>query len=197
MATVRHGLPRSDGLHKSMPHGEDVAFSSGGGCHHTEPVHALAGRGRFSVLVRQGVLQNMQLLAVLGIGVAIWWALVFLARFLPMKSHTRSRLLRLLAVVLIILIAGPEIGLGMEALAALNAMGAELFITSLIVGIRMLPIRLVLTRMKRLVEGIDPYFLVPSWAQIRDCPPIAVHAIPCVVCICLAVALWGGIQPDA
>ncbi len=133
----------------------------------------------------------MRLLALIGIGLGMWWALVFLARILPMKSRTRDRLQRFLAVLLIILIAGPEVGLFMVASAALDAIGAELFITSLIVGLRMLPVWLVLAWLRSLAERLDPYFLVPSPAQIRDCPPIAVHAIPCLVPICLAVALWG------
>ena len=138
----------------------------------------------------------MRLLGVIGIGVAIWWALFFLARFLPMRAHTRNRLLRMLAAVLIILIAGPEIGLGMEAFAALDAMGAELFITSLIVGLRMLPIWFIFTWLRKLLERVDPYFFVPSPGQIRECPPIAAHSIPFFVPICLAVALWGAVELD-
>jgi len=111
-------------------------------------------------------------------------------RFLPMKPHTRKRLLRFLAIILIILIAGPEAGLGVEAFAALDALGAELFLTSLIVGLRMLPIWFIFDRLNKLIERLDPYFFVPSVRQIRDCPPIAVHALPFFVFIVIAVALW-------
>ena len=137
-----------------------------------------------------------RLLALIGIGTAIWWALYFLVRFLPMRPQTRNRLLRILAIILIILIAGPEAGLGAEALATLDAMGAELFLTSLIIGLRMLPIWFVFSWLKRLLERADPYFFVPTARQIRDCPPIACHALPCFVPLCLAFALWGAAQVD-
>ncbi len=137
-----------------------------------------------------------RLLTLIGIGAAIWWALYLLVRFLPMRPQTRNRLLRILAIILIILIAGPEAGLGAEALATLDAMGAELFLTSLIIGLRMLPIWFVFSWLKRLLERADPYFFVPTARQIRDCPPIACHALPCFVPLCLAFALWGATQVD-
>lgn len=102
--------------------------------------------------------------------------------------------MHLLAVVLVLIIAGPEIGLGMEGLAALDALGAELFFASLIVGFRMLPIEVVWAWLKSLIESIDPYFLIPSLAQIKDCPSIVSHAIPCFVPICLAFALCGAVE---
>ncbi len=137
-----------------------------------------------------------RLLTLIGIGTAIWWALYFLVRFLPMRPQTRNRLLRILAIILIILIAGPEAGLGAEAIAALDALGAEIFLTSLIIGLRMLPIWFIFGWLRRLLERIDPYFFVPSARQIRDCPPIACHALPCFIPICLAAALWGATQVD-
>ena len=137
-----------------------------------------------------------QLLTRIGIGAAIWWALYLLVRFLPMRPQTRNGLLRILAIILIILIAGPEAGLGAEALATLDAMGAELFLTSLIIGLRMLPIWFVFSWLKRLLERADPYFFVPTARQVRDCPPIACHALPCFVPLCLVFSLWGATQVD-
>ena len=137
-----------------------------------------------------------RLLTRIAIGAATWWALYFLVRFLPMRPKTRNRLLRILAIILIILIAGPEAGLGAKALATLDAMGAELFLTSLIIGLRMLPIWFVFSWLKRLLERADPYFFVPTARQIRDCPPIACHALPYFVPLCLAFALWGATQVD-
>ena len=135
-----------------------------------------------------------RLLTLVAIGTAIWWALYFLVRFLPIRSQTRNRLLRILAMILIILIAGPEAGLGAEAIAALDALGADLFLTSLVVGLRMLPIWFVFGWLRSLLERVDPYFFVPSARQVRDCPPIACHALPYFIPLCLAVAVWGVAQ---
>ena len=137
---------------------------------------------------------NIRLLTVLGICAAIWWALYFLFRLLPVKPHTRNRLLRFLAIILIVLAAGPEIGLGVEAFAALDAMGAELFLTSLIIGLRMLPIWFIFHRLAKFLERVDPYFFVPSVRQVRNCPPIVVHALPGFIPIVLGSALWGATQ---
>jgi len=137
-----------------------------------------------------------RLLTLIGVGTAIWWALYFLVRFLPMRPQARNRLLRILAMILIILIAGPEAGLGAEAIATLDALGAELFLTSLIIGLRMLPIWFIFGWLRKLLERADPYFFVPSTQQVRDCPPIVCHALPCFIPICLAAALWGATQVD-
>jgi hypothetical protein len=140
---------------------------------------------------------TVRLLSRIAIGAAIWWAAYFLVRCLPIESKTRNRVLRILALILIVLIAGPEAGLGAEAFATLDALGAELFLASLILGLRMLPMWFIFERLKSILERVDPYFFVPSARQVRDCPPIACHALPCFVPICLAVALWGVAQVDA
>ena len=102
-----------------------------------------------------------------------------------------------MAVVVIALIAGPEAGLGAEALATLDILGAELFLASLLLGLRMLPVWSIFGRLTTALESVDPYFFVPSARQIREWPPIAWHALPCFVPVCLAVAFWGVAQVDA
>jgi hypothetical protein len=138
----------------------------------------------------------MRILLKIGIGILAWWALYFLVRLLPIKPSTRDRLLRVLALVLIVLIAGPEVGLEAEAVATLNAIGADLFLASLIIGLHMVPIRYVLDRLKKFVERLDPYFFIPSSRQVRDCPPIIWHALPFCILMCLALALWGVAKVD-
>ena len=149
----------------------------------------VAGVAMFDMTVR--------LLAYIAIGAAIWCAVFFFVRYLPMESKTRKGVLRTLALILIVLIAGPEAGLGAEAIATLDVLGAELFLASLIMGLRMLPVWFIPGRLKAALENVDPYFFVPSARQIGECPPIVCHALPCLVPVCFGVAFWGVAQVDA
>ena len=81
----------------------------------------------------------MRLLTIISVCAALWMAFYSLACFLPLQSPSRRLLLRFLAVLLAILIVGPEIGLGAQVFATLDLLGAEVFLASLIVGLRMLP----------------------------------------------------------
>jgi hypothetical protein len=114
-----------------------------------------------------------------------------------LRSLAKNGSLGLAAIILIVLIAGPEIGIALDLTVLLDIVGAELFLFSFIVGIRMIPWRFVADRAVALLYRIDPWFFVPSTQQIRRCPPIAVHVVPGFVAASLVVALWGTVQVDS
>ena len=94
-------------------------------------------------------------------------------------------MLRALVVVCILIAAGPEIGLALELLALLDLVGVELFL-SLVFGGLLLWFRPLLSRLERCVEKLDPFFFIPTRQQVAHCPGILVHAVPGLVCICIA-----------
>ena len=89
-------------------------------------------------------------------------------------SKVNKRALRWVALLLIGLVAGPELGIGAEAIALLDLMGAELFLLAL-GGAQII---LFWERIKDFCEGIDPYFFIPTRRQIVQVPGIVAHAIP-------------------
>jgi len=95
-----------------------------------------------------------------------------------LKLRVRKKLLRVFAIALIVLIAGPEIGIGIELFAVLDIMGAELFVLSFAVGIRMLPIWGYFEIAHRKILVFDPYFFVPTLRHLRECPGLVAHALP-------------------
>ena len=89
-------------------------------------------------------------------------------------SKINKRALRWVALLLIALVAGPEIGIGLEATALLDLMGAELFLLAF-GGAHVI---LFWGHIKNFCEHIDPYFFIPTSQQIAQVPGIVVHAIP-------------------
>lgn len=110
-----------------------------------------------------------------------------------MSSNSLKLLLKIVAVLVIILLAGPEFGVGLELLAILDVMGAELFLLSFVIGFRALPIWGVFRLVIDAFEKIDPYFFIPSGMQIRSCPGMVAHALPGFVCAYL-VLLSGALE---
>lgn len=115
---------------------------------------------------------------------------------LDFKKLAKDRSLRLVAVFLIAILAFPEATIAIDLFAALDIMGAELFLLAMLIGARMLPYWTVLA-VKKLIYRIDPYFFLPRWFQLRQCPALSAHAVPLFVPVCLAAALWwGSVQLD-
>ena len=98
------------------------------------------------------------------------------------RSLAKNRLLHLVALVLIGIVAGPEVGFGMEAVALLDAMGAELFLLAF-GGVH---IFFYWERTKRLFERFDPYFFVPTRDQIKQVPGVIAHAVPFLVFVMIS-----------
>jgi len=104
--------------------------------------------------------------------------------------------MRVMAVLLIVAMAGPEVGLGAEMFALLDGLGAELFLLCFVVGLR-LYLRILLAWVRLFLERIDPYFFVPSHKQIAVCPGIVVHAIPLYVTLYLFLICGPSVTIDA
>lgn len=104
-----------------------------------------------------------------------------------MFPNSYKALLKIVAILLILILAGPEMGISMELFAILDVMGTELFLLSFVVGFRALPVWAVFRLAINAIEKMDPYFFVPSTVQIRACPGIIAHALPGFVCTYLIV----------
>ena len=94
-----------------------------------------------------------------------------------LRAVPRRVVMQVLAVLLITAIAGPDVGLSMEMFALLDGLGAELFLFSFVVGLR-LYFHIACLQVRLFFERKDPYFFIPSRQQVATCPGIIVHAIP-------------------
>jgi len=80
---------------------------------------------------------------------------------------------RLLLIFSFLVVAGPELGLGLELLVLLDLMGIELFL--FVFSVR----ALFYSRMLIIqVQKLDPYFFLSSRREVADCPALLAHATP-------------------
>ncbi len=120
-----------------------------------------------------------------------------------LKKVLKNRLSPILAVLLIVVVAGHEIGISMEMFALLDGLGAELFLLCFLVGIRLYvkmffdSARTFRNAVRAFIERLDPYFFIPSRHQIVECPGISVHTIPGYVSLYLFALCWPSITVDA
>ena len=97
--------------------------------------------------------------------------------------------------LLILVIAGPEFGMGLELVAIVDLLGAELFLLSLLLGLRLVSRLYVLDPALRFLERVDPYFFVPTQWQIRTCWGTVAHVMPGFVATYVAWVAWGVVVP--
>ncbi len=120
-----------------------------------------------------------------------------------LKKVLKNQLLRILAVLLIVVVTGQEIGISMEMFALLDGLGAELFLLCFSVGIRLYikmffdSARTFRNAVRAFIERLDPYFFIPSRHQFVECPSISVHAIPGYISLYLFAICWPSITVDA
>lgn len=84
-----------------------------------------------------------------------------------------TRFHKIAIIFLCLAMAGPELGMGLEMIALVDAFGVELFLFSLsayLLGYR--------TFVKAKLEEFDPYFFVSPLKDILKCPALLAHAIP-------------------
>lgn len=84
-----------------------------------------------------------------------------------------SALFKLLLILSCLVVAGPELGVGIELLLLLDLMGVELFLFSFSVPVLFYS-RILLAKLQK----IDPYFFLSSRKDIVACPALLAHAIP-------------------
>ena len=70
-------------------------------------------------------------------------------------------------------IAGPELGVGLELIALVDAFGIELFLLSLTASLWGYWFYF-----KSKLEEFDPYFFISPLKDILKCPALLAHAIP-------------------
>ncbi|MDO6427516.1 hypothetical protein Q4489_10845 [Thalassotalea sp. 1_MG-2023] len=80
-----------------------------------------------------------------------------------------------LAFLIVLLIAGPELMIGMELIALIEVLGASTFVIAYYASIKVL-----LTNLKNKYLSFERYtvLFIPSWQQFRQMPSLCLHAIP-------------------
>ena len=80
-----------------------------------------------------------------------------------------------LAVIIVMLIAGPEIMMSMELMAMVELLGASTFVLMYVSGLR-----LVFSKAINKFKKFESYsiFFIPSFDAIKQMPLLAIHAIP-------------------
>src|SRR5262245_35191083 len=96
--------------------------------------------------------------------------------------------LRLVVVTLIVLVAGAEIGIALSLVGLIDLVGVELFLMLCFAGFHW-RLKLAASVVKTALERIDPFFFVPTRAQVVRCPTLLVHAVPGLVTLCLILFL--------
>ena len=92
-----------------------------------------------------------------------------------MKSDSakRKKFYAFAIVIGCVLVAGPELGIGLELLATVELLGIEMFVFCFIA-----PLWFCLYRLESWFQRIDPYFFMPTRHQILATPGILAHAVP-------------------
>ena len=84
-----------------------------------------------------------------------------------------TRLHKLALIFLLLIIAGPEFGMGLELIALVDAFGIELFLFTLSAYFWSY-----WAYVKSKLEALDPYFFLSPLKDIVRCPALLAHAIP-------------------
>jgi len=85
----------------------------------------------------------------------------------------KRTILTLLVATLCLVLAGPELGVGLELLGLLDLLGVELFLFCFSV-----PILFYWFRFENWLYRVDPYFFLPSVKQVQEYPGLVAHSIP-------------------
>lgn len=80
-----------------------------------------------------------------------------------------------LALVIVFLMAGPEIMMGMELMALIEVLGASTFVLMYVTGVKLL-----LLKAWKKYQAFERYsvLFIPPLAVLKQMPSLAVHVIP-------------------
>lgn len=80
-----------------------------------------------------------------------------------------------LALIIVFLMAGPEIMMGMELMALIEVLGASTFVLMYVTGVKLL-----LLKAWKKYQAFERYsvLFIPPLAVLKQMPSLAVHAIP-------------------
>ena len=84
-----------------------------------------------------------------------------------------TRFHKIAVIILCLAIAGPELGVGLELIALVDAFGVELILLSLTASLWSY-----WNFVKSKFEEYDPYFFISPLKDIFKCPALLAHAIP-------------------
>lgn len=80
-----------------------------------------------------------------------------------------------LALLIVLLIAGPELMIGMELMAIIEVVGASTFVIAYFTGLKLLIIKI-----KKRYLTFEKYsvLFLPTWQHFKAMPSLCLHAIP-------------------
>ncbi|PCJ22594.1 MAG: hypothetical protein COA96_13985 [SAR86 cluster bacterium] len=84
-----------------------------------------------------------------------------------------TRFHKLAVIIICLVIAGPEFGIGLELIALVDVFGVELFVLSLTASLWSY-----WYIVKSKIEKFDSYFFISPLKDILKCPALLAHAIP-------------------
>ncbi len=82
-------------------------------------------------------------------------------------------ILKLSLLLVCMVLAGPELGIGLEMIGLLNLMSVEIFLLMFSVPLLYLGQAIVYR-----LEELDPYFFLSPRKDFLECPALIAHAIP-------------------
>ncbi|WP_286235108.1 hypothetical protein [Thalassotalea sediminis] len=97
------------------------------------------------------------------------------AKLMNFHNRLKSTFWKSLAIVIVLLIAGPELLISMELMALVELIGASTFVIAYLSGIK-----LFLVSCQRKFINFERYsvMFIPSWRQIKSMPGLALHMPP-------------------
>lgn len=81
---------------------------------------------------------------------------------------------QVLALLIVFMVAGPEILISMELMGIVEALGASTFVLAYLSGLRAYAVNWY----SKIHHLESEYFFVPAFAQIKEMPGLMFHAIP-------------------
>jgi hypothetical protein len=100
------------------------------------------------------------------------------------KPTEKRPVLRFVVVMLILLVAGAEIGIALQLVGLIDLVGVELFLMFFFAGFRW-RFRVAANVINAALERVDPFFFIPTRSQVISCPTLLIHAVPGLVSMCL------------
>jgi len=89
----------------------------------------------------------------------------------------RPTIFKVLLILSCLVVAGPELGIGLEFLVLLDLMGAEFFLFAFSVPALFYG-RILIAQVQKFIEKLDPYFFVSPRHDVFNCPALLAHTIP-------------------
>jgi hypothetical protein len=93
--------------------------------------------------------------------------------FLKFGNSGKQKFYSTVVLIALILVAGPELGLGLEVIALIDLFGLELLILCFTA-----PLWSFWYVVQAWLSKVDPYYFIPSAKQVSASPGLLAHAIP-------------------